>query len=324
VRNRSVPLARIARPGRPARRAARTLAVALALLALLALAAPAAHAEDHALLVSRNGSDWTETLDGSLFGSPTVVPGDRLVRSLHLRNSSDLATTLWLYLVDSSPASSGLPEHIDVSAGHTGDLGAPVGLGGAIGDIPLIRPVELDAGQSVALQVAVEFDDGAGTDAQGGQAAFDLVVRLAERIPEPASPSPVTAEPTAPSDDLDTAGGVTPGNGPTPSAEPSPATSGPRSPSPGVADPTPVFTSEVDRPGEAELVIPGLSDDSAPGTGGPPLAAPAAGGSGILPDTGGPARLQQQTALAVGAIGTGIVLMAASRRRRGRAERAAR
>jgi hypothetical protein len=199
----------------------RVMGTITAAVALLAMAVPAAHAADHSLQVSRNGVEWVDGFSGSLFGTPTVVPGDRLVRSLHVRNSSDLDTTVWLSLVDNS-AGSPLAEHLAVSAGPVGDLGTGVRLPDATADAPLMRPVELDAGDSIALQVAVEFGDVVSSRTQDGGASFDLVVRLADRPP---------ATPAETAEDAEGAGTLLPSFDPTPSTDPSTA------PSPGTGDP---------------------------------------------------------------------------------------
>lgn len=167
----------------------RTASAATALLLAL-LCAPSPPASAHAaaaasvsqLLVSYDGETWHDDLP-ALFEPTPIVPGDRLSRTVFVRNASEDSATLTvvaadveLYPVSAQP----FYDELALSVGESDSESVAVPFS-ALTDAVLYDS-SLDPAQTVALDVALSFplDATSGSEAPEDHAAFALRMTLAD------------------------------------------------------------------------------------------------------------------------------------------------
>lgn len=167
-----------------------THAAAALLLALLcapsppasAHAAGAASASASQLLVSYDGETWHDDLP-ALFEPTPIVPGDRLSRTVFVRNASEDPATLTVVAADVelySASAQPFYDELALSVGESDSESVAVPFS-ALTDAVLYDS-SLDPAQTVALDVAVSFPHEAtsGSEAAEDHAAFALRMTLAD------------------------------------------------------------------------------------------------------------------------------------------------
>lgn len=149
--------------------------VLLMLVTALAMVTSPALAGSDALEVSADGQTWSADLARPLFDSaPMLVPTDELRRSFYVRNTSGVPAHVNVAVLNQSPASSPLQEHMKVTAVVAG---APSACKQAGGGGPILLP-----GQSRRLDVVAAFRDVEGQTAQQADARYGLAVSMQEAV----------------------------------------------------------------------------------------------------------------------------------------------
>jgi hypothetical protein len=170
-----------------------TVSVVLtAFVRLMAFApgAGAARAASGDILVSLDGVNWSATLPRGLFsGAGTVVPGERMSRTLWIKNGTSTPAILRLSRMQTAATSSLLARAISISATGRGTRGSsPASQDGAC--TQLLPDQVVLAGRFTPIVVTLTVADLQGLQAQGQSATISLVASMSARGGAAASPCP--------------------------------------------------------------------------------------------------------------------------------------
>lgn len=166
----------------------RTASAATALL-LAGMCAPSSPASAHVdraappspLLVSYDGVRWHDDLP-TLFEPMSLVPGDRLSRTVFVRNASADPAVLTVVAADVdlySASDQPFYDELALSVGEPDSVSAAVPFSALVDAV--LYDSSLDAAQTVALEVVLSFprDAVSGADTLEDHAAFALQMTLA-------------------------------------------------------------------------------------------------------------------------------------------------
>ena len=184
----------ITRPSAPRSRwRAITVSVVLTAFVLFMAVAPgvgAARAASGDILVSLDGVNWSATLPRGLFsGAGTVVPGERMSRTLWIKNGTSTSAILRLSRMQTAATSSLLARAISISATGRGTRGSsPASQDGTC--TQLLPDQVVLAGRFTPIVVTLTVADLQGLQAQGQSATISLVASMSARGGVAASPCP--------------------------------------------------------------------------------------------------------------------------------------
>jgi hypothetical protein len=170
-----------------------TVSVVLTAFVLLMAFAPgagAARAASGDILVSLDGVNWSATLPRGLFsGAGTVVPGERMSRTLWIKNGTSTPAILRLSRMQTAATSSLLARAISISATGRGTRGSsPASQDGTC--TQLLPDQVVLAGRFTPIVVTLTVADLQGLQAQGQSATISLVASMSARGGAAASPCP--------------------------------------------------------------------------------------------------------------------------------------
>jgi hypothetical protein len=184
----------ITRPSAPRSRwRAITVAVVLTAFVLFMAVAPgvgAARAASGDILVSLDGVNWSATLPRGLFsGAGTVVPGERMSRTLWIKNGTSTSAILRLSIMQTAATSSLLARAISISATGRGTYGSS--LASQDGTCAQLLPDQVVLpGRFTPIVVTLAVADLQSLQAQGQSATISLIASMSARGGVAASPCP--------------------------------------------------------------------------------------------------------------------------------------
>ena len=160
------------------------VSVVLAAFVLFMAVAPgvsAARAASGDILVSLDGANWSATLPRGLFsGSGTVVPGERMSRTLWIKNGTSTPAILRLSRMQTAATSSLLARAISISATGRGTRGSsPASQDGTC--TQLLPDQLVLAGRFMPIVVTLTVADLQGLQAQGQSATISLIASMSAR-----------------------------------------------------------------------------------------------------------------------------------------------
>lgn len=151
---------------------------ALLLSSAVVLAPQAAHAADE-VLVSPDGTNFSNTYPGALFdGIAHFVPGDSDQETFYVRNGGSEPGHLRITLKDVVAADADFADALTVSASTVSQAGPAATILSANPCWVLLEGVTLGVGQTVGVTTTVALGDLHGLAGQGASAGFALGVAL--------------------------------------------------------------------------------------------------------------------------------------------------
>ena len=168
--------------------AAATLVAVAALVAAGLLGAPAAQAADQPVQFSADGTHWSDSYTGALFGGVLLVPGGSADRAFYVRNGAGVPAVLRVTLYDVATTDTDLATAMSVSTSMPGRPGAPVPVTDARPCATLSEGQVLAAGDGIRLDNVAALADLNGAGGQARDVSFKLAISLSST--DAAAPAP--------------------------------------------------------------------------------------------------------------------------------------
>lgn len=164
-----------------------------AIVAAVLLAAPAAQAAtatvaSQPVQFSADGTHWSDSYTGALFGGVLLVPGGSADRAFYVRNGASEPAVLRVTLFDVAATDTDLATAMTVSTSLPARPGAPVPVTAARPCATLSEGQVLAAGEGIRLDNVATLADLAGTSGQTRDVSFKLAISL--RGTDSAAPAP--------------------------------------------------------------------------------------------------------------------------------------
>ncbi len=167
--------------------AAATLAASVLLVAG-PLAAPAAQAAGQPVQFSADGTHWSDSYTGALFGGVALVPGGSADRAFYVRNGAGEPAVLRVTLYDVATTDTDLATAMSVSTSMPGRPGVPVAVTDARPCATLSQGQVLAAGDGIRLDNVAALADLSGVGGQARNVSFKLAISLSST--DSAAPAP--------------------------------------------------------------------------------------------------------------------------------------
>lgn len=139
---------------------------------------------------SSDGSHWSDSYAGALFGGVLLVPGGSVERPLYVRSTAPDAGILTVTLFDVTATDLDYAGALSVAASTPGHAGTAVPVTSARPCATLTQGQVLGSGDSIRIDTTAALADLGGTTGQRGSASFVLAVTLSSR--DAAAPAPDT------------------------------------------------------------------------------------------------------------------------------------
>jgi hypothetical protein len=175
-------------------RVRRVLGLAAATLAASALVvggiltASAAQAAGQPVQFSADGTHWSDSYTGALFGGVALVPGGSADRAFYVRNGASSPAVLRVTLYDVATTDTDLATAMSVSTSMPGRAGVPVPVTDARPCATLSQGQVLAAGHGIRLDTVAALAELNGTGGQARNVSFKLAISLSST--DSAAPAP--------------------------------------------------------------------------------------------------------------------------------------